>query len=301
MRIIRRRQTKRASIGERKSWFAYYVVKQPVGKVFISYRHEDQEPAGRICQALEARDISCWIAFRDIPIGSDWPSEIMDALQNSQFFVVVLSSHSVNEEQISREVRIASDQLKLPVFPIRIENVQPPKKLSYFLGEIQWLDAFDGKFDEAMNKLACRIQGIPAAIQPSAAAAAATVAEPQPQPRPMPAPPSPVPTPPATPQMPPLNVLICGRWNVVSPVSQSQLAIYPNGTLEGQLVSQFGTSYFNANWQITPAGLFTFMGQIKTGWDVRPLFFSITFTQVTPGCLTGIGSDGIQSAWYRLG
>lgn len=254
-----------------------------MGKVFISYRHEDQLPASRICQALEAQDIPCWVAFRDIPIGSDWPSEIMDALQNSQFFVVVLSSHSVNEEQISREVRIASDELKLPIFPVRIENVQPPKKLSYFLGEIQWVDAFDGRFDEAMNKLACRIKGV--------------------APSPVPAPVAPAPQPsaqPVAPQMPPLNVLICGRWNVVSPVSQTQVAIYPNGTLEGQMMSQFGASYFNANWQITPAGVFTFMGQIKTGWDVRPLLFSITFTQVTPACMNGIGSDGVQSTWYRL-
>lgn len=126
--------------------------------VFISYRHEDQEWASRFCQALEERGISCWAAYRDIAPGSDWPREIVKALKQSRFFVVLLSSHSVNEEQISREVRIAADELKLRMFPVRIENVQTPEKLSYFLGEIQWLDAFDGKFESAVNQLAAGIR-----------------------------------------------------------------------------------------------------------------------------------------------
>lgn len=125
--------------------------------VFISYRHEDQEWADRICQALEGHGISCWIAHRDIPAGADWPGEIMDGLKQSRSFVLVLSSNSVNEEQISREVRIAADEMKLPIFPVRIEDVQPPKKISYFLGDIQWLDAFGGKFDGVIATLVQRI------------------------------------------------------------------------------------------------------------------------------------------------
>jgi TIR domain len=146
--------------------------------VFISYKHEDQEWANNICQALEARGVSCWVAFRDIPPGADWPGEIMDGLKNSRFFVLVLSSNSANEEQISREVRIAADQLKLPIFPIRIEDVQPPKKISYFLGDIQWLDAFNGHFDAAVGQLAQRIQGMRTGAADSSKPAQPSVAAP---------------------------------------------------------------------------------------------------------------------------
>ncbi|MBV8895373.1 MAG: toll/interleukin-1 receptor domain-containing protein [Acidobacteriaceae bacterium] len=128
--------------------------------VFISYRHEDQEWADRIVQALESRGIPCWIASRDIPPGADWPAEIMDGLQSSRFVVFLLSSHSVNEEQISREIRIAADQLKIPIFPFRIEDVQPPKKIGYFLADIQWLDAFGARFDSAVVQLAQRIEAM---------------------------------------------------------------------------------------------------------------------------------------------
>ena len=128
--------------------------------VFISYRHEDQESADRIVQALESRGIPCWIASRDIPPGADWPAEIMDGLQSSRFVVFLLSSHSVNEEQISREIRIAADQLKIPIFPFRIEDVQPPKKIGYFLADIQWLDAFGARFDSAVVQLAQRIEAM---------------------------------------------------------------------------------------------------------------------------------------------
>lgn len=128
--------------------------------VFISYRHEDQEWADRVLQALESRGIRCWIASRDIPPGADWPAEIMDGLRSSRFLVFLLSSHSVNEEQISREVRIAADQLKIPIFPFRIEDVEAPKKIGYFLADIQWLDAFGGKFDTAVVQLAQRIEAM---------------------------------------------------------------------------------------------------------------------------------------------
>jgi len=129
-------------------------------EVFISYRHEDQEWAERICEGLGARNVTCWVASRDIPVGADWPQAITTALRESKYFVILLSSHSANEEQISREVRIAADELKLPIFPLRIEDVQPPQKINYFLGDIQWLDFFRGNVDAQLDTLANGIRGI---------------------------------------------------------------------------------------------------------------------------------------------
>ena len=74
--------------------------------VFISYQSDDKECADRVCEALERQNISCWIAPRDIPVGSEWAAAIVEGIQRCHFFVVILSSHSSSARQISRELSI---------------------------------------------------------------------------------------------------------------------------------------------------------------------------------------------------
>src|SRR5690348_1600609 len=121
--------------------------------VFISYQSDDKECADRVCEALERQNISCWIAPRDIPVGSEWAAAIVEGIQRCHSFVVILSSHSSSARQISREAELADDQ-KLPIFTFRIEDVEPPPGLLYFLSNVQWLDAFDGRFETSLARLA---------------------------------------------------------------------------------------------------------------------------------------------------
>ena len=120
--------------------------------VFISYRSEDKATASRICAALERENISCWMAPRDIRAGEEWATAIVGGLERSKAFVLILSSNSKNAKQISREAELA-DQNGLPIITFRIEDVQPPPGLLYFLGNIQWLDAFGDQFDAAVGHL----------------------------------------------------------------------------------------------------------------------------------------------------
>lgn len=140
-------------------------------EVFISYRKEDKPSADRICAALEGENIKCWIAPRDVPVGREWAAAIVEALQACSSFVMVLSSNSKNAKQIAREAELA-DNAGLPIITVRIEDVQPPPQLQYFLGNIQWLDAFDGEFDGAMRRLANVVREN-ARSEPLAAAAVA--------------------------------------------------------------------------------------------------------------------------------
>lgn len=120
--------------------------------VFVSYRSEDREAAQRICARLEHENISCWMAPRDIPIGKEWAAAIVEGIQRCKAFLVILSSNSKVAKQISREAELADNQ-GIPIFTFRIEDVQPPPGLLYFLGNIQWLDAFGGQFDSALTRL----------------------------------------------------------------------------------------------------------------------------------------------------
>lgn len=121
--------------------------------VFISYRSEDRDAAERLCAGLEGQGIRCWIAPRNIPIGTEWPTAIVGAIGACRVFVMVLSANSQNAKQISREAELA-DKNGCQIITFRIEDVQPPAGLTYFLGNIQWLDAFGGRFDKALQQMA---------------------------------------------------------------------------------------------------------------------------------------------------
>jgi uncharacterized protein DUF3365/TIR domain-containing protein len=109
-------------------------------KVFISHSNKDKATADAICNHLESAGIRCWIAPRDIPLGSDWTEGIMRGIDACKVFVVVFSEHANDSEHVRREVAKAFSQA-LAVIPFRTEAVAPNRSLSYFLETVHWLDA----------------------------------------------------------------------------------------------------------------------------------------------------------------
>jgi hypothetical protein len=139
--------------------------------IFLSYRSEDKAAVDRLCAALESRGIQCWVAPRDIPAATEWPVAIVEAINACKLFLVVLSSNSKNAKQISREAELA-DKNGAQIITFRIENVEPPPGLTYFLGNIQWLDAFNGQFEAAVAKVAELVKKAPVEAMPIAVPAA---------------------------------------------------------------------------------------------------------------------------------
>jgi tetratricopeptide (TPR) repeat protein len=126
--------------------------------VFISYQHSDQALADRACAALERQNISCWMAPRDISPGKAWATCIVEGIQRCHTFVLLLSSNCVQSKQIARELELA-DAGSLRIIALRVEDVQPPPDLLYFLANVQWMDGFAAEgsteqFDTALARLA---------------------------------------------------------------------------------------------------------------------------------------------------
>jgi hypothetical protein len=122
--------------------------------VFICYSARDKNIATAICAGLEAEDVRCWMAPRDIVPGADWGESIIDAINEAHAMVLVFSSNANDaQQQIKREVERAVNK-GMPVIPFRIENVMPTKALEYFLSTPHWLDAFTPPLDEHVRQLA---------------------------------------------------------------------------------------------------------------------------------------------------
>ena len=127
--------------------------------VFISYSSQDEKTANAICTTLESMNIRCWVAPRDIPPGAEWAETIVDAINESRIFVLVLSSSSNNSPQVKREVERAASK-GIPIIPIRIDNVTPSKEMELFVAPSYWLDASEPPLEKHLLTLADMVQAL---------------------------------------------------------------------------------------------------------------------------------------------
>ena len=129
--------------------------------VFISYSTKDKALANKICAFLESKkNISCWIAHRDIVPGADWPEAIVNAITASRIMVLVFTHHANESAQMARELARADSQ-PLPVIALRTsQELTPGKKLAYFLSTSHWMDIFPPPLEQHLAHLGDVIQNM---------------------------------------------------------------------------------------------------------------------------------------------
>src|ERR1700755_2381842 len=121
--------------------------------IFISYSTKDKQTAEAVCAFLEKEAVRCWMAPRDISPGQDWAEAIVDAIGGSKLMLLIFSTNANNSSQINREISVASEE-NITVVPFRIEDVQPSRKLKYYLSTPHWLDALPPPPEEHFDYLA---------------------------------------------------------------------------------------------------------------------------------------------------
>lgn len=127
--------------------------------VFISHSTQDKAVADAACATLEARNIRCWIAPRDILPGVDWGEAIVDAISGAKVMVLIFSNHSNTSDQVKREVQNAVGE-GVAILPFRIADVTPIKSLRYFLGTQHWLDALTTPLERHLDRLADTVSAL---------------------------------------------------------------------------------------------------------------------------------------------
>ena len=134
----------------------------PMGKTaFISYASADEAIANEISSALEGRGVACWIAPRDVRLGADYGAEIIDGIESSAVFVLVLSEHANASTYVKREVERAVAKGK-PIFPMRVADVLPSKSLELFVSSTEWIDAWKPPLEPHVQRLADSIRAVAA-------------------------------------------------------------------------------------------------------------------------------------------
>ena len=87
-------------------------------KTFISYAKDSKRTAGRIKEYLDQYGFNCFLAHEDIPPQTEWPSEILNALERCDLFLPLLTSGFIESFYCQQETGFAyhRDVEILPVY-----------------------------------------------------------------------------------------------------------------------------------------------------------------------------------------
>jgi TolB-like protein/Flp pilus assembly protein TadD len=137
--------------------------------VFISYASPDAAVAHALVEALELRDLGCWIAPRDVIAGTLFADAIVRALNEAKVFVLVLSAHAVASSYVGKEIERASAKRR-PIIALRADSTPLSPAYEYYLSESQWIDVGSGLTDATAATL---VDAIRRHLDPAAASAPA--------------------------------------------------------------------------------------------------------------------------------
>lgn len=105
-------------------------------RVFISHAEAQKSEASKLCDALEAAGVRCWIAPRDCAPGSDWVAGIPAAVEEAELVVALLSDEALISSWVDRELNWAVSTRR-PMLPILLGDAEASPRLSFLFGTIQ--------------------------------------------------------------------------------------------------------------------------------------------------------------------
>lgn len=125
--------------------------------VFLSHAAADRAAALAVLDGLERAGIRCWIAPRDVPAGSEYGQQIVDAVKGCRVFVVIFSSSANSSPHVRREVEraVSCDR---SIVPFRVENITPTGAMEYCLGGTHWFDALTTPLDPHVANLVTTVR-----------------------------------------------------------------------------------------------------------------------------------------------
>ncbi|GAA4355525.1 hypothetical protein GCM10023165_47740 [Variovorax defluvii] len=108
--------------------------------VFISYSRRDATSVALLKAVLVRVGLRVWMDDA-IHAGDEWRSAITGALGRSRLVVLMHSRNAEQSAEVAKEIAVASS-MKLPIVPVRLEEVVPSGALLYEMARLSWVDCF---------------------------------------------------------------------------------------------------------------------------------------------------------------
>lgn len=126
-------------------------------EVFISFSQQDIEPAETICTALEANDVRCWMAHRDIIPGRGYLGPLLEAADHCRVVVVILSS-STSTATVYVLERVAARSI--PIIFVMLDRVEPPAEFKRFKQSSLAIDASAHPLESNLRSLVGMVKSL---------------------------------------------------------------------------------------------------------------------------------------------
>ena len=111
---------------EARNSFLEFKKKTPLPTIFISHSHLDKVPfVKKFVALLEKKNVPFWLDEKDVKVGEPFWERIGDAIETSDFVVVILSKNSIKSLGVAEELRTAQlyNLKKVKILPIRIDSL----------------------------------------------------------------------------------------------------------------------------------------------------------------------------------
>lgn len=125
--------------------------------VFLSYSRKDHATAAELKRRIEDLGYQVWLDTEDIGGGNLWRSQIVEGIEKCRLYAVVLTAHSVNSDNVRREMDLARSNHK-PILPIHAEPkpLKISRDMEYQLVGLQivhYEDMFDAQAEAILDNL----------------------------------------------------------------------------------------------------------------------------------------------------
>ena len=107
--------------------------------VFVSYARKNQETVRHIIEMLEQSGVKTYVDFRDIPPGSVFAEEIVNAIESSLCCLLMYTEDSNLSGYVLNEMNSAINHNR-PIIPLRLDRTTPSKALEFYIGKNNWID-----------------------------------------------------------------------------------------------------------------------------------------------------------------
>lgn len=128
-----------------------------MNQIFISYSRKDVEFARRLTESFAAQDMESWVDWEDIPPSVDWVKEIEKGIEETDFFVFIVSPDSIRSDACAQEVAhaVLNGKRIVPVVARDIDVKEVPSTISH----LNWtffsrpLDKYEDVFEKLLTAI----------------------------------------------------------------------------------------------------------------------------------------------------
>jgi hypothetical protein len=128
-------------------------------KVFISHASQELYVATGIAEYLEEHGMACWYASRDVLPGTNYDEAIVEAIEHTQVFAVLVSEASNASRHVKQELELAMNA-GASLLPIMINGAAIGKNLRYFLAGKHFLPLLDILDERSLDQIRRSVKGL---------------------------------------------------------------------------------------------------------------------------------------------